>query len=72
VATTNPERAAINPIASVLVISLRKDDRALPMLTEGANNRDVGTLYSINWPGFDRLRSRPEFQAILHEDGAIE
>jgi len=28
--------------------------------------------YLINWPGFDRLRSRPEFQAILHEDGAIE
>jgi TolB-like protein/Tfp pilus assembly protein PilF len=58
-------------LGSIMAAILKLDDRAVELLARGIDRKEVSGLYFINWPGFDRLRSRPDFQAILKKIGAV-
>lgn len=55
---------------AVLAATLHQDDRAMRLLTQGVNNKEVSAIYFLNWTFFDRLRERPDFQALLKKTGA--
>lgn len=59
-------------ISAMFNAALGLDDRAVSQLAAVVRARnDPSAAYFTNWPGFDRLRSTPEYQAILREIGAI-
>jgi hypothetical protein len=57
-------------LAAMFAAALHQDDRAVRLLAQGVDRKEVSAVYFVNWTGFDRLRSRPDFQAILRRIGA--
>ncbi|MEX2281574.1 MAG: hypothetical protein WEE89_03690 [Gemmatimonadota bacterium] len=57
-------------LAAMFAAALHQDDRAIRLLAQGVDRKEVSAVYFVNWTGFDRLRSRPDFQAILRKIGA--
>ena len=61
----------VSPLfAAVLAATLHQDDRAVRLLAQGVDAKEVSAIYFLNWTLFDRLRGRPDFQAILKKTGA--